>query len=90
MNRAAIIKALRDTAQSASNTAAENVSVPVDMLANGMRKVGMPIPENPVMGSRWMARHGLTAPVDDGIPKKVGETLGLMGSMAPIMRAKAR
>lgn len=77
MDRAAIIKALRDTAQSASNTVAEGVSGPVDLIASGLRGAGVPLPRNHVGGSRWMAENGLTAPVQDGVPKVAGEAIGM-------------
>lgn len=79
MDRKAIIKALRDTAQSASNAVASNVSGPVDLLAAGLRGVGLPIPQNPVGGSQWMAEKGLTRDVEMGAPRIVGETLGMAG-----------
>lgn len=76
MDKQAIIKALRDTAQSASNTVAENASIPVDAIAWALRKAGLPIPENAVGGSEWMAQNWLTAPVDQGLPKMAGEVIG--------------
>jgi len=75
MDRQAIIKALRDTAQSASNTAATNVSMPIDGIAWALRKAGLDV-QNPVGGSDWMAQQGLTIPVQEGIPKMIGETAG--------------
>jgi hypothetical protein len=77
MDKKALIKALRDTVQSASNTVASNVSAPVDLIAAGLRKVGMPIPQAPVGGSQWMENMGLTIPVEDGIPKMAGDFLGM-------------
>jgi len=82
MDKQAIIKALRDTAQSASNSAASNLSAPVDAIAWALRKAGLPIPENAVGGSDWMAQKGLTAPVQDGLPKMAGEVIG---NLAPVM-----
>lgn len=75
MDKTAIIKALRDTAQSASNTVAENASIPVDAIAYALRKAGLDI-QDPVMGSQWMEEQGLTAPVQQGLPKMAGEFLG--------------
>ncbi len=75
MDKTAIIKALRDTAQSASNTVAENASIPVDAIAYALRKAGLDI-QDPVMGSQWMDEQGLTAPVQQGLPKMAGEFLG--------------
>ena len=79
MNRNALIRALRDTAQSASNAIASNVSGPVDLIAAGLRGVGLPIPQNPAGGSQWMAERGLTAPVQQGVAQVIGDTIGLAG-----------
>jgi|GEM_PF-5200597 len=79
MDKASIIKALRDTAQSASNAIAGNVSGPVDLIAAGLRGVGLPIPQNAVGGSQWMAERGLIRDVEMGAPRIVGETLGMAG-----------
>jgi hypothetical protein len=79
MDRTAIIKALRDTAQSASNAVATNVSGPVDLLAAGLRKLGVPVPRNALGGSQWMADQGLTREVAMGAPRIIGETLGMAG-----------
>jgi len=76
MDKQAIIKALRDTAQSASNSVAETASAPIDAITWALRKAGLPVPENAVGSSDWMAQKGLTAPVEDGIPKMAGEVLG--------------
>lgn len=76
MDKQAIIKALRDTAQSASNSVAETASAPIDAITWALRKAGLPVPENAVGSSDWMAQKGLTAPVDAGIPKMAGEVLG--------------
>ena len=87
MDKKALIKALRDTVQSASNTVASGVSAPVDLIAAGLRKVGLPIPQAPVGGSQWMENMGLTIPVEDGIPKLAGETLGMIVPMAATAKA---
>lgn len=84
MDKEAIIKALRDAAQSASNTASSNLSVPVDAIAAGLRNVGVPIDE-PVGGAIWMERNGLTVPVDEGPANIIGETIGLA---SPILATK--
>jgi len=86
MDKKAIIKALRDTAQSASNSIAETVSAPVDALNWGLGKVGVNI-DKPVLGSEWMAQNGLTAPVDDGIPKMAGEVIGNVGPLVAFAKA---
>jgi hypothetical protein len=75
--------AIRDILQSASNTAASNVSAPVDALAWALRKLGLDVGQ-PVGGSDWMAQRGLTKPVEPGWAQVVGDTLGLS---APIMAA---
>ena len=75
MDKQAIIKALRDTAQSASNTVADTAAVPVDAIAYALRKAGLDI-QDPVLGSQWMEEQGLTAPVQQGLPKMAGEFLG--------------
>lgn len=80
-NRKQIVDALRNTAQSASNMVAENASVPVDVLAWALRKVGVPIGDKPVMGSDWMREKGLTAPVQEGMSKAIGDTIGMVGPM---------
>ena len=80
-NRKQIVNALRNTAQSASNMVAENASVPVDVLAWALRKAGVPIGDKPVMGSDWMREKGLTAPVEEGMSKAIGDTIGMVGPM---------
>ena len=87
MDKKALIKALRDTVQSASNTVAGGVSAPVDLIAAGLRKVGLPIPQAPVGGSQWMENIGLTVPVEDGIPKMAGDFLGMIVPMAATAKA---
>lgn len=77
MDRSAIIKALRDTAQSASNAIAGNVSGPVDLIAAALRAGGLPV-NNPIGGSQWMAERGLTREVESGAPRVIGETLGMV------------
>ena len=64
--------------QAASNVAADNVAFPVDALAWLLRKAGVPVPANPVMGSDWLRERGLTAPVEPGWSKVAGETVGLV------------
>jgi hypothetical protein len=80
-NRKQIIDALRNTAQSASNMVAENASMPVDALAWALRKMGVPVGDKPVMGSDWMREKGLTAPVQEGASKVVGDTIGMISPM---------
>lgn len=79
-NNADLINALRNFAQSASNTVSENVSAPVDAIAWALRKAGMPV-NKPVMGSDWMREKGLTAPVQEGVSKVAGDTLGMISPL---------
>lgn len=74
---------LLDFLQSASNTAASNVSAPVDGIAWLLRKAGVPV-DAPIGGSDWMAQKGLTRPVQQSGASLAGETLGLL---APIVAA---
>jgi hypothetical protein len=79
--KSAIIDALRNGAQSASNNIAEGVSAPVDGVAWAMRQAGIPV-EQPMFGSEFMREYGLTAPVEPGVSRAVGETIGLTSPMA--------
>ena len=81
MDKQSIIKALRDFGQSASNTAADTVAVPVDLIASVLRSGGLDIP-TPVGGSEWMRQNGLTEEVEPGMAKALGETAGIT---APIV-----
>lgn len=78
MDKKALINALRDTAQSASNAVASNLSGPVDMLASGLRKTGLPV-NRPVGGSQWLEEKGFTRDVPMGAPRVIGEAMGLAG-----------
>ena len=86
MDKRAIIKALRDTAQSASNSVASNLSGPVDLIAAALRMGGLPI-NKPMGGSEWMAEKGLTRDVEMGVPRIVGETLGMAGPIVAAAKA---
>ena len=76
-----LLRALQNTAQSASNMVAENVSAPVDGLAWLLKKAGVSVGDKPVMGSDWMRDKGLTIPVQEGASKVVGDTVGLLAPM---------
>ena len=76
-----LVDGLRNFGQSASNSVAEQVSVPVDALAWFLRRGGMPIPSNPVGGTDWMQQQGLTAPTQPGLTKATGEAFGNTLSM---------
>ncbi len=78
---------LRDVAQGASNSVAEGVSAPVDGIAWLLRKAGLPIPAEPVGGSDWMARQGLTAKPTNALAGGVGEFLGM--TTPAVVAAKA-
>ncbi len=78
---------LRDLVQSASNTAASNVSGPVDIIGAALRAVGVPVPTDAVGGSEWMARRGLTAPVQPGAAQVTGDTLALLAPFAVAAKA---
>ena len=66
---------LVDVLRGASNAAASTVSGPVDLIAAGLGKAGVPIDE-PVGGSAWMKRQGLTAEPENYRAGLVGETIG--------------
>ena len=79
-NRKPIVDALRNTAQSASNMVAENISVPMDAIAWALRKAGVPV-EKPMFGSDWMKEMGVTPQVEQGAPKVIGDTIGMLSPM---------
>jgi hypothetical protein len=58
------------------------------MAAWGLRKLGLPVPENALGGSQWMEQQGFTRPVPQNALSLAGETFGLVGPMA--VAAKAR
>lgn len=72
----------RQLGQSASNTIAEGVTMPVDALAWLLRKGGAQVPQNPLGGSDWAKQQGMMADVPQGAPKTAGEALGLLAPMA--------
>ena len=67
--------------QGASNGVASNLSGPIDLLSMGLRKAGLPIPENAFGGSQWLAEKGLTKPTQ-GLSGAIGEGLGSAASVA--------
>jgi hypothetical protein len=79
--------ALIDALQSASNTAADTVSAPVNALAWLLRKAGVPVPQNALGSSDWMAQQGLTREVPQGVPRMIGETAGLVLPMVATAKA---
>lgn len=79
-NRKPIVDALRNTAQSASNMVAENVSVPIDAIAWALRKAGVPV-DKPMFGSDWLKEKGVTPQVEEGASKVIGDTIGMISPM---------
>lgn len=69
--------ALLSALQGASNAAAAQVSVPVDLLAALLRRGGVPVPSNALGGSEWMAQQGLTKPPENRMAGLLGEGAGL-------------
>lgn len=78
---------LLDFLQSASNSAAGNVSAPVDGIAWLLRKAGIPVPDAPMGGSDWMQQQGLTRPVQQSAQSLAGETMGLLGPIGAAAKA---
>jgi hypothetical protein len=78
---------LRDFAQGASNSVASNVSVPVDAIAWLLRKGGVNVPPNPVMGSDWMAEKGLTREPQNKLAGFAGDMAGMVTPFAAAAKA---
>lgn len=78
---------LRDFGQGASNAAASNVTGPVDALAWALRKIGVPVPSNPVLGSEWMRQKGLLADPQNRLAGLLGESAGLSAPIAVAAKA---
>jgi hypothetical protein len=78
---------LRDFAQGASNSAATNVAIPVDAIAWLLRKSGVNVPPNPVMGSDWMAEKGLTRDPKNKLAGLVGDMAGMVAPFAAAAKA---
>jgi len=86
MDKNAIIKALRDYAQATSNEVANTVAGPIDLINKGLGYIGLGSNE-PMGGSAWMQRQGLTAPVPEGTAQLLGETTGLILPMVGAAKA---
>jgi hypothetical protein len=86
--KSAIIDALRNGAQAASNGVAEAVSVPVDLIASGLRGVGVDVPQNAFMGSQYMRDVGLTAPTEPGLATDIGYAAGTIMPALPVNYGK--
>jgi hypothetical protein len=77
---------LLDFLQAASNSVAGNVSGPVDGLNWLLSRAGLGS-EEPVGGSKWLEKKGLTRPVKQGAASVAGETAGLLSPV--LMASKA-
>ena len=75
---------LLDFLQGASNSAASNVSAPIDGINWLLRKAGLPVSEKPFLGSDWMAAQGLTREPENRNMGLLGEAFG---GIAPIVAA---
>lgn len=89
MDKSAIIKALRDGAQSASNGIANTVvGEPVDILASGLQYAGVPVGNAPMGGTQWLKDNGVVVPVEEGAPQVIGQGLGMAAGSVPFMPAQ--
>jgi hypothetical protein len=77
---------LLDFLQAASNSVAGNVSGPVDGINWLLSRAGLGS-EEPVGGSKWLEKKGLTRPVKQGAAQVAGETAGLLSPV--LMASKA-
>jgi hypothetical protein len=75
---------LLDFLQGASNSAASNVSAPIDGINWLLRKAGLPVSEAPLLGSDWMAQQGLTREPQNRNMGLLGDAIG---GIAPIVAA---
>ena len=73
------MKTIQDFLQAMSNSAADTVAGPVDLLSMGLNKLGVPVGDKPIGGSNWQKEMGLRREVKQGIPRVLGETAGLLG-----------
>lgn len=78
---------LRDFAQATSNSVASNAAVPVDVLAWLLRKGGVNVPPNPVMGSDWLAEKGFTREVKNKGAGLAGDIAGMVLPFAGVTKA---
>jgi hypothetical protein len=78
--------ALLDFAQGASNAATSTVSGPVDLLSWLLERGGVPVGE-PVGGSAWMARKGLTRQPTNALAGALGEAAGMSLPIAAAAKA---
>jgi hypothetical protein len=75
MNR--LLETLHSGAQGASNGVAGVVAGPVDTLAVILRKMGVPVPADPVAGEQWMRKMGLMQEPKNKLAGLVGEGVGM-------------
>lgn len=78
---------MRDFLQAASNTAADTVAAPVDLIAFLLRKAGVPVPQNAVGGTQWMTERGLRRDVQQSPASLAGETVGLLSPVVAAAKA---
>lgn len=78
---------LLDFLQGASNAAASNVSGPVDLIGMGLRKLGVPVPQNALLSSQWMEERGLTRKPKNALAAMAGETAGLLSPVVAAAKA---
>lgn len=75
---AALLKSNGKSAlQGASNAVASNVAGPIDALAWVLRKGGVPVPENNILGEEWMRQQGLMVTPENKLAGLLGEGVGL-------------
>ena len=80
------VSGIIDFLQGASNSAASTISGPIDLIALALRKAGVPVGD-PVLGSDWMARRGLTAQPKNQIAGLLGEAAGMSAPIAAAAKA---
>ena len=78
---------LQSGAQGANNSVSEIVSGPIDLIGTGLRRIGVPVPENAIGSSRWMAEHGLRMEPKNKLAGMIGEGLG--GALPFVIANKA-
>ena len=83
-----LIETLHSGAQGASNGAAGFVSGPIDTIAAALRKMGVPVPEAPVAGEKWMRQMGLVQEPKNRIAGLIGEGVGMAIPAIPTGRIK--
>jgi hypothetical protein len=76
-----------DVLRGANNEIAGTVSGPVDLIAAGLNKIGVPVGSEPIGGSAWMAQHGLTSPVNNEAAGLLGQVVGLAAPVAVAAKA---